>query len=243
MSEEGWIRTQRKVFTRWVNAYLRQRSLEVDDLDKDFEDGVLLIHLLEILGKEAIPKWNRTPKMKIHKQENLKKAWDYMKARGVPLTNIGAEDVTNGNAKIILALVWALIVFFQLNAIALDGISGKKGLLLWCQRLTQGYAGVEVKDFAKSWADGRAFCALLHKTDDECVDFASLGARAPRANLELAFRVGDELFNIPRLLDPEDVCDVPKPDEKIVMAMLCFYFREFARWGRESAAARSIANA
>ena len=103
MSEEGWVRTQRKVFTRWVNAYLRQRSLEIDDLDKDFEDGVLLIHLLEILGKEAIPKWNRTPKMKIHKQENLKKAWDFMKARGVQLMNIGAEDVTNGNAKIILA--------------------------------------------------------------------------------------------------------------------------------------------
>ena len=57
MSEEGWIRTQRKVFTRWVNAYLRQRSLEVDDLDKDFEDGVLLIHLLEPTNAPLAYRW------------------------------------------------------------------------------------------------------------------------------------------------------------------------------------------
>ena len=47
---------------------------------------------------------------------------------------------------IILALVWALIVFFQLNAIALDGISGKKGLLLWCQRRTKNYDNVDVTE-------------------------------------------------------------------------------------------------
>ena len=34
----------------------------------DFEDGIKLINLLEILSKEEIGKYNKTPKMKIHKQ-------------------------------------------------------------------------------------------------------------------------------------------------------------------------------
>ena len=174
-------------------------------------------------------------------------AFDYMKGKGVPLLNIGAEDINNANHKIILALIWALISFFQLNAIALDGISGKKGLLLWCQRLTNPAtykdAGVGVVDFSKSWKDGLAFCAMLHKTDSECLDWEACVAMEPRERLALAFRVATETFDIPNLLDPEDVCDVPKPDEKIVMASLCFFFTEFSRYGREVSAVRSIANA
>lgn len=90
------------------------------------------------------------------------------------LTNMGSVDVIDGNEKIILGLMWTIIQKFQVGAVSIDGVSGKAGLLLWCQRNTAGYNGVNVKDFSRSWKDGLAFCALLHKFRPELLEYDEL---------------------------------------------------------------------
>jgi len=82
------------------------------------------------------------------------------------MTNIGAEDVVDGNRKIILGLIWTLILRFTINDINEEGMTAKEGLLLWCQRKTACYPDVEVRDFSASWNDGLAlyvdtYCELL----------------------------------------------------------------------------------
>ena len=75
------------------------------------------------------------------------------------MTNIGAEDVVDGNKKIILGLIWTLILRFTISDINEEGMTAKEGLLLWCQRKTACYEEVEVRDFSGSWNDGLALCA------------------------------------------------------------------------------------
>jgi hypothetical protein len=72
------------------------------------------------------------------------------------MTNIGAEDVVDGNSKIILGLIWTLILRFTISDINEEGLSAKEGLLLWCQRKTACYDEVEVRDFSSSWNNGLA---------------------------------------------------------------------------------------
>ncbi|XP_048877307.1 cytospin-A-like isoform X2 [Brienomyrus brachyistius] len=43
-----------------------------------------------------------------------------------------------------------------------DGESKRNALLRWCQRKTQGYQNINIKNFSSSWKDGLALCAILH---------------------------------------------------------------------------------
>ena len=232
---------QKRAFTRWANAFLRLRKMEIKDLCEDLKDGIILINLLEILSKVPIKaKYNKTVKMIFHKKENLKYAFDHMKELNIPLINIGAEDIENGNEKIILGLLWALITFFQLGSIAMDGISGKEGLLLWCQRQSVGYSEVDIQDFHRSWKSGFAFAALLHKTDPNCLDYENLICQLPHNIVSTVFDVAEKNFDIPQVLDVTDLTDESKPDEKIIITYLCLFFKEFARFHKEMADVASI---
>lgn len=92
----------------------------------------------------------------MQKFENVNKALDFVRSRSIQLVNMGAEDVVDGNRKIILGLIWTLILRFTISDISDQGLSAKEGLLLWCQRKTACYDEVEVRDFSSSWNDGLA---------------------------------------------------------------------------------------
>lgn len=81
------------------------------------------------------------------------------------MTNIGAEDVVDGNRKIILGLIWTLILRFTISDINEEGMTAKEGLLLWCQRKTACYEEVEVRDFSGSWNDGLALYVLPQRPE------------------------------------------------------------------------------
>lgn len=46
-------------------------------------------------------------------------------------------------------------------------------------------------NFSSSWADGMAFCALIHRFAPEAFDFNMLDPRNRRGNFELAFKVAE----------------------------------------------------
>ena len=118
---------------------------------------VVLIHLLEILSQTSLGRYAAKPKLRVQKFENVNTSLSFIKSREhIPLTNIGAEDVVDGNRKIILGLIWTLILRFTISDIGMEGLTAKEGLLLWCQRKTACYDEVEVRDFGSCWNDGLA---------------------------------------------------------------------------------------
>jgi Ca2+-binding EF-hand superfamily protein len=156
------------------------------------------------------------------------------------MTNIGAEDVVDGNRKIILGLIWTLILRFTISDINEEGLTAKEGLLLWCQRKTACYEGVEVRDFSSSWNNGLAFCALLDIHRPDLIDFDTLDKSDHKGNMKLAFEIASREIGIPDLLDVEDVADVPKPDERSLMTYIAYWFHAFSAMERVENAGRRV---
>lgn len=44
-----------------------------------------------------------------------------------------------------------------------DDMTAKERLLLWSQRMVEGYQGLRCDNFTTSWRDGRLFSAIIHK--------------------------------------------------------------------------------
>ena len=178
--------------------------------------------------------------MRVQRFENVNIALDFIKGRRIQLTNIGAEDIVDGNRKIILGLIWTLILRFTISDINEEGLSAKEGLLLWCQRKTACYDEVDVRDFSSSWNDGLAFCALLDIHRPDLIDYDSLDKSDHRGNMQLAFDIASKEIGIPDLLDVEDVCDVAKPDDRSLMTYIAYWFHAFSQMERVENAGRRV---
>ena len=200
----------------------------------------MLIHLLECLSNESLGRYAAKPKMRVQRFENANLSLNFIKSRGIQMTNIGAEDVVDGNRKIILGLIWTLILRFTISDIHQEGMSAKEGLLLWCQRKTACYDEVDVRDFSASWNDGLAFCALLDIHRPDLIDYDSLDKSDRRGNMQLAFDLAHQEIGIPKLLDVEDVCDVAKPDERSLMTYIAYYFHAFSQMEKVENAGRRV---
>ena len=140
--------------------------------------------------------FSKKVKLQPHALENvnlpLKLVNDAIKAKGLKVF-YSAEDIMDGNIKMILGLFWVLISRFMIDYISEDEKSAREALLLWCQRRTKGYAGVHVKDLSSSFQDGLALCAIYHSARPAMVDFQSLSPANKYDNLKYAFEVGEKL--------------------------------------------------
>lgn len=196
--------------------------------------------MLEILGNESLGRYAAKPKLRVQRFENVNKSLDFIKGRGIQMTNIGAEDIVDGNRKIILGLIWTLILRFTISDINEEGMTAKEGLLLWCQRKTACYPEVEIRDFSGSWNDGLAFCALLDIHRPDLIDYDSLDKNDHRGNMQLAFDIATKDIGIPDLLDVEDVCDVQRPDERSLMTYIAYWFHAFSQLEKVENAGRRV---
>ncbi|XP_038032425.2 dystonin isoform X31 [Anas platyrhynchos] len=222
-------KVQKKTFTKWINQHLMKVRKHVNDLYEDLRDGHNLISLLEVLSGDTLPR--EKGRMRFHRLQNVQIALDYLKKCQVKLVNIRNDDITDGNPKLTLGLIWTIILHFQISDIHVTGesedMSAKERLLLWSQQTTEGYAGIRCENFTTCWRDGRLFNAIIHKYRPDLIDMNTVAVQSNLANLEHAFFVAEKL-GVARLLDPEDV-DVSSPDEKSVITYVSSLYDAFPK--------------
>ncbi|KAH0617087.1 hypothetical protein JD844_028725 [Phrynosoma platyrhinos] len=105
-----------------------------------------------------------------------------------------------------------------------ESVARSSKLLGWCQRQTDGYAGVNVTDLTMSWKSGLALCAIIHRYRPDLIDFDSLDEHNVEKNNQLAFDIAEKEFGISPIMTGKDMASVGEPDKlSMVMYLTQFY--------------------
>jgi len=198
--------------------------------------------LVNALYDKPIPKHNPAPKMRPHKLDNLVKALDMVEQAEIKTNYLKTTHLIDKDLKMILGMIWAIILDYAIKGINVEEATAKEGLLLWCRKKTAGYRDIDppgIKNFKNDWKNGLAFCALIHRHRPDLLNYDALDGKNAKENLELAFSIAEEKLGIPRLLDIEDLKDIP--DEKSVMTYVAEYFHRFASQDQKENSARRCA--
>lgn len=165
-----WKLIQQNTFTRWANERLKLVNRHIDDLEKDFSDGLNLIALTEVLINKKLPRYNQRPQFRSQKLENVTVVLDYLEnVEKRRLVNIDATDIVDGKIKLILGLLWTMILHYSINLPAweipnekretLMNMKPKQKLMNWLQaKLPER---ITIGNFTSDWNDGRAIGAVL----------------------------------------------------------------------------------
>lgn len=231
---------QNKIFSRWVNQKLTKRKMEVKDVVQQMDDGLLLIALIEELSEtKCTEKINPAPKMDVNKLDNLKVAIKYCLTH-VPQKQPPAPDqLMNKDFKAVMGIVWAIMLRYMKFGDEEDdsSIDAKTALQLWVTQKTAGYNGVKIENMGKSFHNGLALCALVHKHRPQAFDFNSLTDADAQGNIEKAINAMEKYFLLEKYLSP---ADVPKLNENSMVVYIGDYYTSIAEMRKKELAAKRI---
>lgn len=112
---------QIRTLTKWVNAQLKQVDESIKDIKTDLRDGKKLLKLLSVLSKEPAPKPERM-NMRIHQLSNVAQALSFLERQvgSDTMPDIGNEAIVNGDAKKTLALIFFIMLKYQIQLIVTE---------------------------------------------------------------------------------------------------------------------------
>jgi len=212
-----WVQVQKKTFTRWVNTYLVQRRMTVNDLSTDLDTGICLLNLLEqISGKQVAANYNKNPKMRVQKIENVNFSLQFLTKEGIKLVGIDGGNVVDGNLKLILGLIWIIILRFQIQVN--EGNSARQELLDWVRSQIPEY---NINNFGGDWQSGKAICSLAEVIQPGQMRLPQDWTNDSIHNCQLGLTKAHENMKIPMLIDAEDMANAP--DELAMMTYISYY--------------------
>lgn len=216
-----------KVYSRWVADKLKTaENITVNDITKDFKDGIAVLHLAKILTKETFPQL--LLKNSLGKQNEVGKLDHAIKMFndkgvifGVKQNTVCGEDINNGNVRQILFFVWVLIKNYSIDkAVHEDKLfkfdksnmddeaietKNKIQLLQWATNKIQDY-----KNIGKKFTPyDLSICALLHsylpkfKLPNE-FEYDSLNPDDHEKNIQIAIQLMEKV-GIPVYIYSDDI--------------------------------------
>lgn len=161
--------------------------------------------------------------MKIFKIENLHKLLVYIKEK-IKLINISAEDLYDGNEKLVFGLLWSLILNFSLQDEKDERL--KNTVYKWAKEITSQYDCIDKNEFAKNLSNGRVYNVLLNYFTDSMNNMSFLTSGNIFENFKNAFEVAEQ-HGIATLIDLNELQKNKELDEKSLFTYLLEFYTVF----------------
>ncbi|XP_063959603.1 dixin-like isoform X4 [Lytechinus pictus] len=117
----SWLtsRQQLQAYVAWVNSQLKKRAgcRMVEDLRRDMQDGVALVHLVEIVSGEALSRVDYNPTSATVMRENVERVLQFMASKRIRMHHTSAKDIVDGNLKSIMRLILALAAHYKPSSV------------------------------------------------------------------------------------------------------------------------------
>lgn len=160
---------EERVFRLWINS-LGLEDVYINDLFDDAKSGVLLNKVIEKI-QPGVVEWKKidlAPNNDFKKNINNNTCLDAAKKINVKLIGVGGVDITKGDKKSILALVWQLC---RLNYLKVIGNKTEDDLLKWANDLVGG-KHPSIQSFKdKSMSDSKFLIHLLSAIEPRAVNW------------------------------------------------------------------------
>jgi actinin alpha len=236
------LRLQKIIFTRFVNQQFRNHgsSTKINDVVTDVKDGLVLIELLEIMSQQTCAEKQKLKPstQRIQQIDNCNKALQFLKSCNVK-TQAGAEDIVDGKVNLVMGTIFQIILKYMKLDEDETSTSGdlKEALMLWLTNKVAGYNNVKIENFTKSFHDGLAFCALIHKMRPNLIPFDKLNKDEKVKNLNLAMDTAAKYCNVAKYLEANDI---PKLDELSMVVYLSDWYYGVSLLQQQDIGARRI---
>lgn len=240
-SPEPWVVSQHRTMSLWVSSMVGE---PVSDFTTDLADGLILYKLVNrIIADSANSGYTLKPiysraNFKVQKVENVDDVLKYCHlVLKINTTSFSADNVVDGNLKLILGLIWTLFVYSTSCSISFKSESRSFSevraiLLKWLNDLGRRRALPEIANFDKDWSLQRnarpdlVFASILDFYIPNLVSFSAYAQGKKLQNLETVIGLAWEDFKIPKLAVAEDF-NVLAPDEKCVICYILQWYIYF----------------
>lgn len=234
-----WVNVQHKTMIRWINSQL---DIELTDLSKDLDDGLILILLINKIVTEIdlestdlklylLTPLYKNPKFGLQKLENVNDFLEFLRiVLKINTTGITSEHIVNGNLKLILGLIWSIFIFSTSNSIGIlnDGnsiIEIKSILLTW---VNKNFKLSAITNFNRDWSleinlPDMIFQSILknYLPSSKIIKFLENKFQNLKSIIQFAEQLG-----IKKLADIEDFKTLV-PDEKSILFYLLEWYQFF----------------
>eukprot|EP00897_Mesotaenium_endlicherianum_P010119 jgi/Mesen1/9135/ME000058S08627 len=247
------VEDEERVFRLWINSV--GTPTFVKNLIEDLRDGVVLLEVLDKL-KPGCVNWRQATKSPVKisfkKLENCNQVIEIGKALRFSLVGIAGNDITAGNKKLVLGLLWQLMRFNILKLLQDltqlgQGDNGEitdSDVLQWANKKVKSAGkSTSIESYKdKSLASGLFFLDLLGAVEPQVVNWSLVTKGDSDDNklqnatyiISVARKLGCSIF-----LSPDDIVEV-RPKMILTLLASIMYNALVAKRAKDAAIATAL---